>query len=334
MANKNDIELLAAYLVIGEDLLKRERVIKRLRMRLETLGDLSFNSDRFEGSSASADAVLAACRTIPFASEKRLVVVEDVSKVSKKDAKEIADYLGDPVSSTVLILIGDSLPKSSPLMKAVQSLGKSAFIDCTPPKKKDFPAQIRQMAKTHGIELTPDAARELLGHIGENTVHIDEELKKLALANQGRGDAAPIDAADIRDSVAQITVFSQWDFVDAFAKRDVAACSKMRYRLGVKAPHVLLRQCVTRIREMICAKVVSDGFPDAASRVASALNLPPNRSFVAKYRIEQASRYGLDELEEALVASLDAERMMKSGMDPDIIFDEWLYRAMGRHPVR
>lgn len=330
MAKSKDIELLPAYLVIGEDLLKRERVIKRLRLRLETLGDLSFNSDRFSGASASADAVLAACRTIPFASEKRLVVVEDVSKVGKKDAQAIADYLAEPVASTVLILIGDSLPKSSPLTKAVKALGASAFIDCAPPKKRDLPAQVCQMARTHGLELSPEAARALVSLVGESTVHIDEELKKLALANQGREGAGSLGTDAIRESVAQVATVPQWDFVDAFANRDMAAVAGMRHRLGSASPHVLLRQCVTRVREMACARVVtSAGGGDAASRVASELGLPANRAFVGRLRVEQSRRYSLVELERALVSAVDAERRMKGGMDPDIAFDMWLYGVMG-----
>lgn len=329
MANNKDIDLLPAYLVIGEDMLKRERVIKRLRMRLEALGDLSFNSDRFSGSSASADAVLAACRTIPFASEKRLVIVEDASKVGKKDAQAIADYLAEPVVSTVLILIGDSLPKSSPLMKAVKALGASAYIDCAPPKKRDLPAQVCQMARTHGLEISPEAARALVSRVGESTVHIDEELKKLALANAGREAAGPLGADAVRESVAQVATVPQWDFIDAFANRDMAAVAGMRHRLGSASPHVLLRQCVTRVREMACARVVASSGGDVASRVASELGLPPNRAFVSRLRVEQSRRYSLPELERALVSAVETERQMKGGMDADVAFDVWLYGVMG-----
>ena len=41
---KKDTQLLNAYLIVGEDELKRETVIRRLRQRLEKMGDLAFNS--------------------------------------------------------------------------------------------------------------------------------------------------------------------------------------------------------------------------------------------------------------------------------------------------
>ena len=44
-----EVNLLPAYLINGEDQLKRETVLKRLRSRLEAMGDLDFNCDTFDG---------------------------------------------------------------------------------------------------------------------------------------------------------------------------------------------------------------------------------------------------------------------------------------------
>lgn len=329
MAQNKDTELLAAYLVVGDDLLKRERVLKRLRMRLERLGDLAFNSDRFDAS-ASADEIVTACRTVPFASEKRLVVVEEANRLSKKEVKVIAEYLSDPAPTTVLILICDTLPQTSPLMKAVAALGRQAVISCLAPKRRDLPSQVSNMARTHGIALTPDAAAVLVELIGENTVHIDEELKKLALANPKRTEDVPLDAAEVRESVAHVSEFKPWDFVDAFANRDIATCVHMRSHMASTSSHVLLRQCVNRIRELVCAKTLSQEGGDVRSKVASALSLPPKRAFVAKYRIDQAARFSSAELAAALISSVATERAMKSGADPDLVFEEWAVQVMGR----
>ncbi|MFR1641141.1 MAG: hypothetical protein ACLSVD_19605 [Eggerthellaceae bacterium] len=42
--NTKQDALLPVYLVVGEDALKRDAVMKRLHARLSALGDLSFNS--------------------------------------------------------------------------------------------------------------------------------------------------------------------------------------------------------------------------------------------------------------------------------------------------
>ena len=50
-SKKNDA-LLPAYLVVGEDSLKRQAVLARLRTRLSALGDMEFNSDDLDGETA------------------------------------------------------------------------------------------------------------------------------------------------------------------------------------------------------------------------------------------------------------------------------------------
>ena len=56
-------DFLSAYLVVGEDELKRTTVLKRLHERISALGDLSFNYNEFDGASASGDAIVGACNT-------------------------------------------------------------------------------------------------------------------------------------------------------------------------------------------------------------------------------------------------------------------------------
>ncbi len=61
-----EVNLLPAYLINGEDQLKRETVLKRLRSRLEAMGDLDFNCDTFDGKDALGGDIVAACNTMPF----------------------------------------------------------------------------------------------------------------------------------------------------------------------------------------------------------------------------------------------------------------------------
>ena len=86
---KQKKELLAAYLLVGEDSLKRSRTLVKLRERLEKLGDLAFNSDDLDGEVVLGEDVVTACNTVPFASEKRLVHVRNADKLKKTDSEAI-----------------------------------------------------------------------------------------------------------------------------------------------------------------------------------------------------------------------------------------------------
>ena len=66
MSDSQHTDLLPAYLAVGEDALKREAVIARLKARLGTMGNMAFNSDEFDGESAEGAAIAAACNTMPL----------------------------------------------------------------------------------------------------------------------------------------------------------------------------------------------------------------------------------------------------------------------------
>src|SRR3712207_4918466 len=137
-------ELLPAYLIVGEDELKRDRVLERLRTRVEKSGDLDFNFDVFESSAEGAD-VVSACNTVPFASAVRLVLVRGVDGMKKQSVTDICDYLKSPSETTVLALVAAKLAKNTLLYKSVAKLGKSAVIDCAPIKSRELPSLVREM---------------------------------------------------------------------------------------------------------------------------------------------------------------------------------------------
>ncbi len=317
MAKAADNQLLPAYLVVGDDSLKKEAVLARMRVRLEKLGDLSFNADSFDAETASGEEIVSACQTMPFASEKRLVVVDDAEKLKKPDAELVATYLASPADTTVLLLICEKLAKNARLYKAVSALGKTAVIDCARPAKRDMAAHVRNMAANHGFTLTDGAARSLVELLGDDTVRIDNELAKLSLA--GSGNAA-LTEEEVRRVVSREAEAKPWDLTDALSDRNLARALSARMRMPSASPYSLLGMCVSRIRELICARSVLAAGGNQA-QIAQALKMP---DWKVRNLEGWARRYAEDELRDALKSALACEREMKSGADADAAFDAWM----------
>ena len=220
--------------------------MKRLRERLSKMGDLSFNSDVFEGAEFTGDDVVNACNTIPFASDVRLVEVRGVDNLKKADSEPIVAYLDVPCESTVLALVAEKLAKNTRLYKAVAKHGKTAVIDCAPPKARDLPKLVRSMAVGHGVTFSEGAAATLVSLIGENTVHLDAEIKKIALAHTG---TAAVGEQEVLQLVSRTAEAKPWDFVNAFAARDTARCLLLLQRMRSVSPHALMPMCTARLRE-------------------------------------------------------------------------------------
>ena len=314
---------LPAYLANGDDTLKRERVAERLEQRIGKLGDLSFNSEVFDGENARGADIVAACNTLPFMSDVRLVTVKAADKLRKADAEAIVAYLEAPAESAVLALYAQGLAKNTRLYKAVANLGKNAVIDCSSVAKRDLPSLVAQMAKAHGISIRSDATSLLIDLVGEDTVRIDAELKKLSLGGI-RGNAITVD--DVNRLVGRTTEAKPWEFVDAFSERDAAKCVRLRQRMESTTPYALLAMCITRIRELAMVRgLLARGQQSQISKVVKG---PAWK--VEKFYPRYARNFTPEELREALRKARDTERAMKSGADPEAAFESWYLSVIAK----
>lgn len=178
------------------------------------------------------------------------------------------------------------------------------------------------MACTHGITLTEGAASALVELVGENTVHLDNELKKIALAH---GTADGVGEREVRALVARTSEVKPWDFTAAFAERNLGKCLALRAKMESASPHVLIALCTTRLRELMAAQSMARrGNPRG---LAKALGAPDWR---VKNHGAWARQWRPEELRRALASSRDAEQAMKSGSDPDEVFYRWLVETLKR----
>lgn len=305
---------LPVYLIVGADELKREFVLGRLNDRMRKLGDLDFNKDVLVGSGLDADSLIGACNTLPFMSEKRLVVVNDAEKMRKPTQEALVKYLTSPNESTVLALVAEKLAKNTRLYKAIAKIDKKAVIDCSPKSARELPAQVRQFAASRGVSITQQAAEELISLVGDSTVHLDAEIQKMATA---LGKGALIDMPEVQQFVARVAEPKPWHLSDALAARDARRVATLLSRMERQSPFGLLTMCVNRIRELLVAKEMRSAGQGA---LASALGKP---DWQVKNHFRWADGFSQKELEHAIVSAADLDRAMKSGADQQMAFERW-----------
>jgi len=63
-----------------------------------------FNYHIFSGKETNSAAILNTVRTLPFSSERRLVIVEEVEKLKISEREKLFSYLANPVPFTTLFL--------------------------------------------------------------------------------------------------------------------------------------------------------------------------------------------------------------------------------------
>ena len=314
---------MAIHAAVGEDELKRMEVLKRLRARMEQEDDLSFDFDEFDGESCTGPDIVAACETVPFIAQRRLVVAKNAEKLKKADLEALAAYAQAPAEFAVLAISASKLAKNTKLYKAIAALGKAAIIDCALPKGKDLQKKVVSMAQAQGLRMTDVAAQLLIDCIGTDTVFLENEIEKMALACAQGG---VIDDKAVREYVEATVEVKPWKFLEPFSERNVAASLAWLSEARGVSVYSLTSLCAGRIQELICVKCLEA--KGQSGRLASELGLSSAESWKIKNHSRYARKFSLQELREALIELRNTEKVMKSSDDAEGAFSLWVLKTL------
>src|SRR6185312_5036044 len=118
------------YLVKGGDDVLREEAVVQLVDQLVGDGDRSLLVDEFSGADFELAAVIDAAQTLPFLTDRRIVVARHVGRFSNADAQApLLTYLAEPVDTTALVLVWEKSPEPGSKLNALPPKLKKALAD-------------------------------------------------------------------------------------------------------------------------------------------------------------------------------------------------------------
>lgn len=314
--------LLPAYLVVGSDELKRSHAVARMKKRLEASGLADFNLDERDMSKEqTSEDVLSSLNTFPMGADFRLVILTPCDRLPKAMSEMLVDYLKNPSSTTVLLLVAEKLAKNTRLYKAVAKIDKKAIVECAPKKRWELPQQVRSMATAHGKAITQGGAEELVSRVGESTRMLDNELKKLASMVEG----GEITQADVERFVVRTAEPRPWDFLDAVSARNLPKALSLLRMMPQRQEIMLYSLLTTRIRELIYAKALDAR--GEGSTLARALGL---QSWQVKNHLRWARGFKMSELLGALESAVDVELALKGSQTSDVALIRWVTQICTR----
>lgn len=289
------------------------------------VADLDFNSDTFDGESANADDIVAASNTLPFGSERRLVVVRKVDKLAKDGQERLAAYAADPSPTTVLVLVATKLAKNTKLFKAVDKAGGAA--EYAAPKKADYPTEVRRLFEARGKSIDPAAAQLMVSAVGYDLRRLSAEVDK-AVAYVGSSDRVTLE--DVRQAVSTTAVSSVFELAEAVGERDLHASLRLSAELfdageSVYALHALV---LRRVRDLMAARALADRGQGGSAKLAQAMGRP---EWQMRSLAKQARNYRPEELVAALRAAAQTEAKMKTSRDDEarLAFERWIVKICG-----
>ena len=303
----------SAYLIHGDD---HGRISeRRARLREIAEGQSGANGmELFEGDAATPDNVASALNAMTFAIGRRFIIVDGAErwKDREMDALEAALRTLDPDTTVTFFAREDGRLKAPKrLHDAISGAGGDISAEQSV-KPWELPKWAVAQARGLGLDLTPEAARMLVGHVGERQQRLLRELEKLAL-QLGAAGAEPIhiDAEMVLELTAASAERKAWALADALLSGSAANATRTLLQMraqGERLPGLIywMSSRVRQAHQIACA--LDRG--ESQAQVKSRLRMPPS---AADKLIADARRIGAERLEKAICLIADLELASRGG---------------------
>jgi DNA polymerase-3 subunit delta len=322
-----------AYLVRGDDPSLVAQAAHALLERLVDGGDPALIVEEHGGPAADqfdVGAVIDACTTPPFLVERRVVVLRDAGQVSSADAKRLVSYLGDPLPSTVLVLVGGGGTVPPALSKQVGSVGEvvDTTVGRTDRQRSHWLAEHLRGAP---VRLDGPATARVADHLGGDLGRLAGLLSTLAAAY---GQGATVGVDELEPFLGDAGSVAPWDLTDALDAGDTAGSLAVLHRMLGSGSHplVVMSHLHRHYRQMLRLDGSGITSPDEA---AAALGL--KSSYPARKALAQGRRLGTAGVARAvrLLADADLDLRGSTALPGEVVLEVLVARlSRSGGPVR
>ena len=324
--------------------------------RLRATGEFDFNQDTFTGDEADFAQMRTICDTLPFLSERRLVVLLGLPKARRGSASDDANGASNGEDSepaepqakstgkgkrgkwsvAEVRAFSQALAAYAPHIPATTTLAVVADgpLEASHPllKAAKQHGQAREFAKKKGGQLdewvtrraqvaeariTPEAIRLLVASVGDDLRLLAGEIEKLSVA-VGRG--GQIGVEQVRALTPQVSQSVIFDLTDALARRDRQRALALLHEELAKgtAAQQIVGLIAAQTRSLMQVKAMAERGM-RAPQIAQTAGMPP---FVVEKSLTLARQFSVAQLEAAHRALLETDVALKtSRMTPELALD-------------
>ena len=315
-------EIAPAYCLTGPVDQLKDEFVEALVDRVLDPASRDFNLDVRAAGDLDGEALHALVETPPMLAERRVVVVRGIDQW-RKNAKVwevLAQYLRRPSPATVLVLVhaGDAKPDT-------RALGGAHHVEVGPLKPAQTARWLQRQAERAGVTLDADAAEHLLDAMGGDLGILQQEVAKLAAAVP---DGAAVSADDVGRLVGVRRGETVPDWVTAVLRRDAGRAVSLLdtvLRQGSVTGVQLVMALGTALVGVRLARALLDG-GTSPGRLRNAVFTQIRAARPRGLRnwgdeagawADAAGRWTSAELDDALAATAEADRRLKSSTISD-----------------
>lgn len=296
------------YLLYGEESYLKKQFKNRLKEALLADGD-EMNYAYFEGKGISYTEIIGLAETLPFFSERRVIVIEN-SGFFKNAMPEFAEYLKTLPDTTFLVFVEEEIDKRGKMYKAVQANGHIS--EFSKQDEKTLLYWIAGLVKKEKKQIKESTAKYLISKVGTDMQTIEGEMEKLFCYTLGQTEITIEDVDAICTTQITNKIF---DMLEAVAmKKQRKALDYYYDLLSLKEPPMrILYMLARQFSKLLEVKdLMSRGMNQ--SEIAKKSGLHP---YATKKYMQQSKAFSSKELRKIIEEAVEYEEMVKTGKIAD-----------------
>lgn len=249
----------------------------------------ALNYSTFDGTAvkgAEYGTLLAALRSYPFLSEKRLVRVTDLYPSQKEYDRYLKDYFENPLPSTVFLIVNGAPRKGSVDLSRMPG---AVAVDCSRADDGTIDRWIYTMLRRYGIDVDAESCALVREYCLSDMTRVASETEKLAAY---AGEGGTITEGDVEEIVFRDTAYRIYEMSDAAGRGDYSLYLSILNDLLDRGeePMGVIGYLCGYFRTMFEVQLVKG----SDAEVASALGMKP---YAVKRSRQTAARFGRDRVE-------------------------------------
>jgi len=285
------------------------------------------NVIRLNSEEAGLDRLSQEILTVPFLSEKKLIIVSGLCSNNSAGQKKIRDEIcaflkerEDKIENNLMFVDvfeeEKKIPKKDQLFNYLESQKYSWYLPA--PKNSQLASWIKAYCTRQEIKISAPAASELILLVGNDLMQMENELAKLKAYKNGE----TIGPEDVKNLVKAKYDNDVFRLTDALANKNRRTALELisHQLLSGNEPLALLGSINWQFKTLFKIKSIIESNPrETAVGISSATGL---HSFVISKNLSAVKKFTLPELIKIQNQLLEIETQLKSGAkNPELLFD-------------
>lgn len=297
-------DLKPVYLLYGDEEYLANEALSRLRGMFEMKEGGELNIEVLNAVETDVDRIIDIAEVAPMMLSRRLVIVNNADKLSKKGKDALISYIKEPNERTVLVLVtkfpqpgevkDSNIVKkveASPLYKQVKQTGEALkFAQLKKGRQSKVELWVRSEFKSRGKKVTDGAVAVLLKRAGTELRDLNSAVEQVCLY---AGGTVLISEDMVADAVYRTASHGVFELVDTVAdrRRDLSLLLLNRLVNQGENPQNLFNLLLRQFR--MIATVKSLYMTCDQREIASIAGIPP---FLVYKCENQAKRFSSERL--------------------------------------